>query len=376
MSHHISMFPLSTRRSARQGVVRMFVAALAVAACAASASAQSAAERPSVGKTVKVGNGLYEIAVSPSTGTVYVASAGSRNQPGAAVIALDGNTLDVVRTIDVTTAPAYGLAINDRTQTLYTTNTRGASVSAIDLKSGRVTAITSEADKNAHLREVVVDEAANVIYASSYGRTGIVWVIDGRTNTVSQLLENVGNGPSGLAIDSAARRLYVANMGAQEIAVVDLAAKQVVQRFPAGGERPSNLALDARTGRLFVANQGTADVTVLDVKSGKLLATLSAGAGAATLDVELHPTANLVYAANRGNGTVSVFDATTYAPVATLDTGGAPNTLTIDGKSGLVYVTKKARPTGGRGRGAAPGTPAPAPPPDDGQTDTVTVIRP
>jgi YVTN family beta-propeller protein len=363
---------------ARRLVGRAAALAAVVVALTATTSTQSTTARPpAIDKSVKVGSGLYEIVASSSTGTVYVASAGSRNQPGAAVLALDGNTLDVVKTIDVSAAPAYGIALNDRTQTLYTTNTRNASVSAIDLKTGRITPITSEADKSAHLREVIVDEAANVVYASSFGNTGIVWVIDGRTNTLSHLLENVGNGTAGLALDAAAGRLYVTNANANEIAVIDTAAKSVIRRFPAGGERPTNLTLDTKTGRLFVANQGPGNVTVLEAGTGKLLATLPGGARAGTLDVELSPAANLVYAANRGNGTVSIFDATTYAPVATLDTGGAPNTLAVHGATGKVYVTKKARPTGGRGRGGDAGAAAPAPAPvDDGQADTVTIIRP
>ncbi len=360
----------SAGRRARTSV-RVLLAVIGVTTVVAAQSA----DRPSVRKTAKVGNGLYEIAVSPSTGSVYVASAGSRTAPGGTVFVLNGNTLDVLKTIDVSSAPPYGLALNDRTQTLYTTNTRSGSASAINLKTGQTTTITSDTDKNAHLREIAVDEAANVIYASSFGDPGRVWVIDGQTNTLSRVLENVGRGTAGLAIDHAAGRLYVTNINTAEVAVIDTATGHVVQRFPAGGERPTNLALDAKTGRLFVANQGPGTVTVLDVKTGKLLATLTAGAG--TLDVELNPAANLVYAANRVNGTVSVFNATTYAPLTTLETGGAPNTLAVDSKTGFVYVTKKTRPGPGRGRGrGGDGTPAAAPPPDDGQGDTVALIHP
>jgi len=354
---------------------------VAVAVVSLGVYAQSAANRPSAGKTVKVGSGLYELVASPSTGTVYVAAAGARNQPGAAVVALDGDSLDVVKTFDMAATPPYGIGINDRTQTLYTTNTRNGSVSAIDLKSGKVLApIATESDKSAHLREVIVDEANNVVYASSYAREGIIWVIDGRTNTFSHLIQNVGNGPTGMALDATTNRLFVTNMTANEVAVIDLKSRQVVERFPAGGERPTNIAFDARTGRLFVANQGPGTVTVLDSKAGgKVLATVTTGAGA--LDVDFNPAANLAYAANRGAGTVTVIDGASYQVVGHLQTGSAPNTIAIDGKSGLVYVTNKARPGGGRGRGqaqpaaGAPATP-PAPPAEDPNGDTVTVIRP
>lgn len=370
--------PLPPRGIGR--AARALAGALVLALVPAVSVAQTAAEKPSTGKTVKVAPGVYEVAVSPTTGTVYVASAGSRNQPGAVVLALDGESLDVKTKIDMGQIAPYGLGINDRTQTLYTTNTRDGSVSAIDLKTGRVIAtIKSDVDTSAHLREVAVDETANVIYASSYGRDGVIWVIDGQTHTLS-LIQGVGNGSSGLAVDAAGKRLYVTNMSANEVAVIDVATRQVVERYPAGGERPTNAAFDPKTGRLFVANQGTNNVTVLDARSGKLLGAVDTGAG--TLDVEVNSATGLGYAANRGAGTVTVFNVNSLAVVASLQTGSAPNTLAVDAKSGLVYVTNKARAGGGgRGRGQAEAQGAaaaapPAPPADDPNGDTVAVIRP
>jgi YVTN family beta-propeller protein len=369
------------RRSFNAAIGRHVAAAAltvtAVAAGSLAASAQSAATLPSVGKSVKVGAGLYEIVASPSTGTIYVAAAGGRGAGGGAVYALNGDNLDVVKTIDMAATPPYGIGINDRTQTVYTTNTRNGSVSAIDAKTGQVKTISSEADKSAHLREIVVDEADNVIYASSYGQMGIVWAIDGRTNELS-LIQNVGNGTTGMVLDKAANRLWVSNLTANEVAGIDLKTRQVVERFPAGGERPTNLAIDPKTRRLFVTNQTPGNVTVLDLKAGgKLVATVPTGAGA--LDVEFNPAANLAYVANRGAGTVTVIEGTSYKVLANLQVGSAPNTISIDGKTGLVYVTSKARPGGGRGRGRgqgdAPATPPP-PPVEDLGADTVTVIRP
>ena len=342
------------------------------------AIAQTGAGTPSAGKSVKVGPGVYELAVSQSTGHVYVASAGGRGQAsGAAVHVLTGDSLDAEGTVDMSAAAPYGVGINDRTQTLYTTNTRAGSVTAIDLKTRKiVNTISTEEDKNAHLREIVADETTNTIYATSYGQEGAIWVIDGARNTLSHLIRNVGNGTTGLVVDPAGKRLYVTNMGANEIAVLDTTTRQVIERYPAGGERPTNLAFDGRTGKLFVANQNPGTLTVLDTRAkGKLLATVPTGAGA--LDVEYSAPANRIYVANRGAGTVTVLDGTTHAVVAHLQTGSAPNTLALDSTRGLVYVTNKARPGQGRrgGGAAAPATPPPAPAEDPG-ADTVTVIRP
>ncbi|MGC4082785.1 MAG: YncE family protein [Vicinamibacterales bacterium] len=339
---------------------------------------------PSIGQTVKVGSGLYEIAASPSTGTVYVAGAGGRGAEAAkpAVFALNGRTLAIEKQFDVSATPAYGLGFNDKTQTLYTTNTRNASVSAIDVKSGSIKEIKTPADPQAHLREVAVDEVNNVIYMSSYGNDGKIWVVDGKTNTVSKVIEHTGNGTAGLAVDPAGKRLFVTNMNAHEVAVIDTTSYEIKAKYPAGAERPSNLAYDAKSKRLFVANQA-GNVTVLDPEAGgKVLGTIPTGAG--TLDVELNPVTGFVYTANRAAGTVSVINPTTFAVVATLPTGTA-NTIAVDTKSGLVYVTNKMRPQprGGRqggdgrqGAGAPPSAPAAPPAPvEDQNGDSVTLIR-
>ena len=144
----------------RVGLAAASLAVLMAPLIPSPAALAQAPERPSAGKSVRVGLGVYEVAVSPSTNTVYVAAAGSRAEPAAAVYALDADSLDVKSKIDVSKAAAYGLGINDRTQTLYTTNTRDGSVSAIDLRSNKVIGtIKSDVDKDAHMREVVVDES-------------------------------------------------------------------------------------------------------------------------------------------------------------------------------------------------------------------------
>src|SRR5690606_32807515 len=151
-SHTRETFAMNVGSGARSGVAprmtrviaAMVLVALGAGAGAAELGAQNvAATRPSMGETVKVGTGLYAIVVSESTGTVYVAAAG---REAGTIYALDGESLDTKSTIDVSSAPAFGLGLNDRTQTLFTTNTRAGSVSVIDLATGEVTEVSTPAD--------------------------------------------------------------------------------------------------------------------------------------------------------------------------------------------------------------------------------------
>lgn len=349
-------------------IINLLILTVLIAVGSSNISAQK------IEKTTKVGAGLYEIVYNEKDNLVYVAATGKRGETGGAKIyKLDPNTLEVKGEIDVNEAPAFGLGLNTKTQTLYTTNTRNNSVSAIDLKTGKIVATINHGQDKSHTREVVADESTNKVYVSNMTD---VWVIDGATNKFSHLIEGLGEGVTGLAIDSAKQILYVTNMGSQaegkivpaKVTAYDLKAKKVALSFETGVKGSINLVHDAKGKRLFVANQGDGVVTVYN-ESGKLLETIKTGAGA--LGINYNPVKELIYVANRGAGTTSVIDAKTYKVVAELKTGSFPQTIAIDKKSGKVFVTNKAK---GAPR-AQPGQPAPAPV-DDPEGDVVNVIVP
>ncbi|MBL7736399.1 MAG: YncE family protein [Chitinophagaceae bacterium] len=314
---------------------------------------------------VKPGKGLYEIVYSEKGNAVYVASTGSRGQKGAGkVYKLDPITLSVKDSIDVSAAPAFGLGLNDKTQILYTSNTLSNSVHAIDLKTGKIIAVVTNGKDKSHTREIAVDEKNNMIYVSDVG--GGIWVIDGKTNTFSHLIENAGSSITGLALNSKKGILHAIDIKSDKVVSYDLKKNMVLDSFPAGSKGAINLVLDEKTNRLFVANQGNGDVTALDAQSGKLLQTITTGKGA--LGINFSPAKNWIYVANRGEGTVSIIDAATYKIIANLETGTHPNSIAVD-KKGNAFVTNKAK----SGPRPAPGE-APKPAPEDPNGDTVTLI--
>lgn len=368
---------------------RVALLGLGVFAAAVSLQAQ-AAKVPAVDKLVKVGSGLYEVTVGESTDSLYVASTGAGNRK---IFVLDPRTLAVKSTIDMEAHPGFGIAFNNRTQTLYTTNTRSNNITAIDAKSGKVLSIITAPDGGGvHGFRQLVDEEANLVYVSLPGNPSKVWVIDGATNTLKHEILDTGQRSTGLALDKANNRLYTCSIASSEIVEIDLATRQVVRRFPSGGQGTTHLVYDAGGSRLFAGHQQSGNVTVLNARSGEVLKTIPTGAGA--LGMAMDTKNNLLYVANRQGGTVTAINTTSLEVVANLQAGTMPNTVAIDSRTGDVYVTFKARPAGrgGRGRGAAAGaqpaagaTPAapaapaapatpPAPPVPDEGGDTVARI--
>ena len=372
----------------------LFRTAVAVAALMA-ATAIAAVAAPAVDKQVKVApGGLYQLVYNPTDKSVYVAATGQRAANNAAVVKLDAVTLAPKGSIDVSANPVYGLGINTKTQTLYGTDTRSGAVVVLDAKAGKQIATVKSPDgKAAHLREVVVDEATNKVYVSIVGggergqadpNSNVVWVIDGAKNTLEKVITVPTTRQTGLAVDSAGKRIFTTGMGANEVIAVSLTDDKVVGRYPSGGESPISVAVDSAGKRLFVANSGSGDLTVLNADTGALIKKVPTGAGA--LGVAFNAKSNLVYVTNRQAGTVSVVNGKDYT-VAQLDAGTLPQSVVVDTATGRAYATNKARglprgaggPGGPGGPGAAPGAapagPPPAPP-EDPEGDTLTAINP
>ncbi|SKB29766.1 40-residue YVTN family beta-propeller repeat-containing protein [Parapedobacter luteus] len=350
------MFTINFRRS----YFRVGTLALAMASVTAMSNAQT------LSKSAKVGAGLYEIAVDHRDGAVYVASVGQQGKPGACVYKLDPQTLAVTDSIALGEVPGFGLGINQKTRTLYTTNTRSNSVHAIDLKTGKIVATITNGAERSHTREVAVDEKANKIYVSDVGDPSTVWVIDGKTNQYAYSLDGAGKTATGLAVDSDKGLLYVTAMGDNEVLVYHTKTREKIRSFPSGSESPINIALDKKGDRLFVTDSKNSVLTVLNASSGELLQKITVGEN--PIGVSFDAARNRIYTANRQGKSLTVVDGSSYAVMKTIPTEGLSNTVAVHPKTGTVYVTNKQVGTRVR-EGQTPPTPLP-------NGDTVSLITP
>ncbi|PVH26083.1 YncE family protein [Sphingobacterium corticibacter] len=333
------------------------VMALGLLGAAHGASAQQ------VEKSAPAGTGIYEAVINQADGHIYVSSAGSRSNPGGALYKIDPETLAIVDSISMKDNPPFGLGINNKTQVVYTTNTRTNSVSAVDLKTKKVLATFNAGGDKSHTREVLVDEDNNMAYVTNVGDPSDIWVIDGKTNKVVRTIPNTGKTTTALAFNKKKDKFFATNMGTNEIAVIDIKSGQVEKSYPSGGESPVNLV--AADDRLFVANQKSGTVTVLDAKTGAVLKSIPTGAGA--IGITYDKKTNRVYSANRQTGTTTVIDAKSYEVLADLPTGSHPNHVRVNPKTGIAFVVNKTK--GGR---PVEGQPAPA---ADTNGDTLTKIK-
>ena len=86
-------------------------------------------------------------------------------------------------------------------------------------------------------------------------------VIDAATSTVIRTIR-VGSFPFGVAVDPAARTVYVTNWGDGTVSVIDGATSTVTATLPVGSY-PVGVAVDPGTHTAYVANFGGGTVSVI-----------------------------------------------------------------------------------------------------------------
>ncbi|MFH8218102.1 YncE family protein [Streptomyces sp. NPDC018057] len=145
------------------------------------------------------------------------------------VVAFDTRTFKEKKRVTVEGAAPTGLAVNERTGTVY----------AADLNGDRLIAVSPYAKDPSFIP--------------------------------------AGDGPISVALSADGRTAYAADQTAGGVSVVDLRRKTVTRSIATGAGALS-VAADARTGRVLVANRTDGDVTVVDPRRGTVVETLATGA--------------------------------------------------------------------------------------------------
>jgi YVTN family beta-propeller protein len=162
------------------------------------------------------------------------------------------------------------LALSTDGTRLLTANQTSGTVSLVDPKSGRL------------LHELKTGDKPAGVALSKDGRIGVVshWygydidvleIKDGKIAVAGRV--EVGPEPRGVALSADGSTAYVAIGVNNELARVDLTARNVTGRLPVGRE-PRGIALTPDGSRMLVGNSRSQNVSLIDVKSWKVLSTI------------------------------------------------------------------------------------------------------
>jgi YVTN family beta-propeller protein len=134
-----------------------------------------------------------------------------------------------------------------------------------------------------------------------------------------------------LAVDEAARRLYVSH--GTQVEVLDIDALTVVGSIP-NTAGVHGIAIAPELGRGFTSNGQASTVTIFDLKTLKPIAEVATGKKPDAIIYD--PATSRVFAFNGGSNSATAIDAATGKVAGTVNLDGGPEYAAADGK-GLVY---------------------------------------
>jgi len=134
-----------------------------------------------------------------------------------------------------------------------------------------------------------------------------------------------------LAVDEAARRLYVSH--GTQVEVLDIDSLSIVGKIP-NTAGVHGVAISPEAGRGFVSNGQASTVTIFDLKTLKPIADVPTGQKPDAIIYD--PATSRVFAFNGGSNSTTVIDAATRKVAGTVNLDGGPEFAAADG-NGYVF---------------------------------------
>lgn len=186
----------------------------------------------------------------------------------------------------------------------------------------------------------MADADSDTLYITGLGESSVVWVVDGKDLTLRATVTDTGKYGTGLALDAAAKRLYVTNADG-ELVTIDTQSNKVLSRKKLDESKEHfflNISLDTATHRAFITDSKQPQVLVVDTRNGNILSKIDVPESLAVL---FNPARNEVYVTHRQAGEVSVIDAKSYKVLNTIKTPTHPNSLALSPDGQTLYVSVK-----------------------------------
>jgi DNA-binding beta-propeller fold protein YncE len=277
-------------------------------------------------KTASVpGDGGWDyLSVDAKARRLYIAHANSAQ-------VLDADSLKLLGTVPGVKHP-HGVLAVDAVGKGYASSGEPGSVVVFDLKTFKK---KSEIKTSADCDFMLYDAATKNLFTFD-GDSSNATVIDPVTDKVTGVID-LGGGPEA-AVSDGMGLIYDNIEDKNEVVKIDSKAQKVLARWPtAPGESPTGIAFDSAHKRLFVGCRNKL-LVIMDSESGKVLQSLPIGDH---IDTTVFDAQSGTVFNSCGDGTLSVVQATEkgdYKVVEDAKTMPGARTMAFDSKTGHVYT--------------------------------------
>jgi DNA-binding beta-propeller fold protein YncE len=258
------------------------------------------------------------------------------------VVVIDTQTNKVVGDIPDTPG-VHGIALAPKLNKGFISNGRGNNVTMFDMKTLKATGtIPTEMNPD----DITFEPVSGRVLAFN-GRSRSVTLIDAAAGKAISTVALPGK-PE-FAVSDGKGKVYDNIEDTNEIVEIDAATAKVTKKYALTGcEGPSGLAMDTKARRLFSVC-GNRVMAVSDPDKGAIVATLPIGAGSD--GVAFDPGTGYAISSN-GDGTLTIVQQTggKYDVVENIATERGARTIAVDEKTHRVYL-----PTATAGQAAAGG---------------------
>lgn len=176
--------------------------------------------------------------------------------------------------------------------------------------------------------------------------------IDPKNGAIEPAIE-LGGAPEFLATDGSGK-VYINLMDKNEVAVVDLAKRKVMARWPVTpGGAPVGMSIDDRNGRLFIGCRKPQKLIVMSTATGRILSSLPIGDGVDATKIDR----GLAFASCR-DGQLFVSRETSagkFEIVQTVNTPLGARTMGLDSTTQTIYLPTAEFEAPKTGRDSRPG---------------------
>jgi YVTN family beta-propeller protein len=177
---------------------------------------------------------------------------------------------------------------------------------------------------------VAVNPARGRVYVASRSEDRLL-VIDSHNEVTARL--PAPGGPRGIAVNQRENLIYVAAREQNTVLVFDGDTNTMTRQIIVG-KAPTAVAVNPATGWLYVLNSGDNTISVINGRNTE--ATVQLGESAQDLAVD--PGLNRLYVTCYGSGTLKTIDGTSNEILATTPTGQGASGVDINRESHRVYV--------------------------------------